>query len=130
MTIDEAVRTYLQTVTTLTAKVSTRMYALPAPDSPTLPYITYHGIARPYGDIQEVPNYVKYYQFTLYAGTYSDLTTLKDGIAAAFYFKPSYAQTGVHIISGKLVGERDLTHDEKGAILSAAVDIAVNYILK
>lgn len=128
MTIDEALRSYLLTVTPITSRVVARIYPAVASAGAVAPYITYTEIAVNEAAVNNAESYNKYYQFTVYAKTYSETRVLIEALETAFYHKPIATYSGIRLLGGSLSGSRDLPFDTTSALFSAAVDIKMNYV--
>jgi hypothetical protein len=128
MNIDQALYTYLQSVTAITAKVSTRIYPAIAAQGATYPYITYQEIGLDEGETNEAEHYRKYYQLTIYARNYTDARDIAELIETAFYHKPLATYTGIRIAGGSLAGSRDIQPDTATGVFARAVDVRLNYL--
>jgi len=129
MTITAALKTYLATITALTAKVSSRIYPDQAPQQPTYPYIVYNKITRTEGEINTPKgHYYQYYQFAIYAKTYKETDDISEIIIASFLNKPFATYTGIQIINGNLFEHRDLPFDVTG-IYSTIVSIKISFAI-
>ncbi len=129
MTIDEAVRTYLLTVTTLTNQVGTRIYpATLEPSARVYPYLLYAELNRTYGNINTKKNYVKYYQFTVYSQNFDTTQIIKEALLDAFESKPNVQYTGIGIVKGRMTGCGDFPYDAVLNVYGAHVDIKIDYI--
>lgn len=128
MTITEAVKTYLSSISALTAKVSTRIYPEQAPQTPAYPYIVYSKITRNDGEINsELGHYYQYFQIDVYAKTYKEIDDIAEIVISAFNNKPKIAYSGISIIKGNLNGYRDLPWDKETGVFSNAIDIKINF---
>jgi len=129
MTIDSAVRTYLLTLTGITTYIVDRIYpATIEPANSVTPYIIYAEINSQEGIINEAESYDKFYQFTIYADTYTLSQSLKESIKSAFYHKPNASYTDVYIKTAAFRGSRDFPYDPISKVYAASVDIKIEYI--
>jgi hypothetical protein len=128
MTIDQAVKEYLLSITAISTAISTRLYPAVASNGSTVPYVLYNTIGRDEGEINNTfGSYFKYFQFTVFARTYLETVTIGELIISAFCNKPLKSYTGIQIINGNISGERDLSFDTENELYSKAIDIKVNY---
>jgi hypothetical protein len=129
MTIDAAVRTYLLTITGLTALIVDRIY--PATAEPGLsiyPYVLYSEINSIEGTTNEAEGYDKYYQFTIYSKDYDQCQAIKELIKSAFYHKPNANYTDIYIKTANFNGSHDFSYDALNECYSASIDIIVSYV--
>jgi hypothetical protein len=129
MNIDEALRTYLLTVTALTNYVIDRIYpATVNPENAVYPYILYAEINETPGDINEVENYQKYYQLTVDTKNYDDTQAIKKILKNAFYLGPRVQYSGISIIKGAKIGSHDMPYDPLLDVYEGSIDIKIDYI--
>ena len=128
MTIDTALRTYLKSFPALYAKVGEKIFPAIAADATVAPYMTFNEIGVNQGGGNEVENYEKYYQFSIYAKTYTAMREIVEIMETIFFNRPGPAvYAGIKIVGGTLNGSRDMPLDLTSGNYSAALDVKIKY---
>lgn len=128
MIIEEALKSYLTGYAGLTALISTRVYPLRLPESPTYPSVTYQRISAPRIHSHSGPSGLAFprFQFDCYSPTYLGAKAVATQVRLALDGYTGTMGGGVSVGSSLLQDDRDF-YDTATRIWRVSIDFIIGH---